>query len=434
MLRRILQDKKILIAGYGREGKSSHALLQKLFPGKPFDIAQNNEEIHSLLAQNSYDLILKSPGIPTFVFEGHCDLDIISSQTDLFLQAYGNQTIGISGTKGKSTTTSLIYHSLQWAVNTGKEVRISPKAPVCKKVILAGNIGIPLFDILDQINDSSIIVAEFSCHQLENIHRGPHIGILLNLFQEHLDHYHDYMGYKMAKMQMALRQIPGDHFFYSTDNVELADLVSQQRICSQLHPYALKDAEEVASLQSTLQGDHNRSNILVVWRALQLMQMDKNTFANALAAFSGLPHRLERVGEFAGITFYNDSISTIPAACEAAVKALGNVDTLILGGFDRGIDYAPLAAFLDATAIRNLVFVGKAGSRIHALLQHPEKYNILLEDNYEKIVPWCFEHTAKGSICLLSPAAASYDAFKNFEHRGETFKRLVVGSNVDLLN
>ena len=427
MLRRILQDKKILIAGYGREGKSSHALLQKLFPEKPFDIAQNNEEIHSLLAQNSYDLILKSPGIPTFVFEGHCDLDIISSQTDLFLQAYGNQTIGISGTKGKSTTTSLIYHSLQWAVNTGKEVRISPKAPVCKKVILAGNIGIPLFDILDQINDSSIIVAEFSCHQLENIHRGPHIGILLNLFQEHLDHYHDYMGYKMAKMQMALRQIPGDHFFYSTDNVELADLVSQQRICSQLHPYALKDAEEVASLQSTLQGDHNRSNILVVWRALQLMQMDKNTFANALAAFSGLPHRLERVGEFAGITFYNDSISTIPAACEAAVKALGNVDTLILGGFDRGIDYAPLAAFLDTTAIHNLVFVGKAGSRIHALLQHPEKYNILLEDNYEKIVPWCFEHTAKGSICLLSPAAASYDAFKNFEHRGETFKRLVVG-------
>ena len=140
-----------------------------------------------------------------------------------------------------------------------------------------------------------------------------------------------------------------------------------------------------------------------------------------------MPHRLERVGEFAGITFYNDSISTIPAACEAAVKALGNVDTLILGGFDRGIDYAPLAAFLDTTAIRNLVFVGKAGSRIHALLQHPEKYNILLEDNYEKIVPWCFEHTAKGSICLLSPAAASYDAFKNFEHRGETFKRLVVG-------
>lgn len=428
MLKELLQNKRILIAGYGREGKSSHALMQKLFPGKPFDIAQNNEEIHSLLAQNSYDLILKSPGIPTFVFEGHCDLDIISSQTDLFLQVYGKQTIGVSGTKGKSTTTSLIYHSLQWAVNAGKEVRISPKAPACKKVILAGNIGIPLFDILDQIDDSSIIVAEFSCHQLENIHRGPHIGILLNLFQEHLDHYHDYMGYKLAKMQMALRQLPDDHFFFSKDNEELESLVAQQLIVSQVHSYALSEIAEVASLQTTLQGDHNRSNILVVWRTMQILGMDKASFAEALASFAGLPHRLELVGEFAGITFYNDSISTIPAACEAAVKALGNVDTLILGGFDRGIDYAPLAAFLDTTSIRNLVFVGKAGSRIHTLLLHPEKYNVLLEDNYEKIVPWCFEHTSKGSICLLSPAAASYDAFKNFEHRGETFKRLVVGN------
>ena len=181
----LLADRHILIAGYGREGKSTHALLQKLVPDAPFDIACNDDEIFNLLdkatsSNKPYDLIIKSPGISTMKFEGRCNLNTITSQTDLFLQVYHDMTIAVTGTKGKSTTTTLIHHILSHTFGSQRHI------------VLAGNMGIPLFDILDQLDELSLIVAEFSCHQLENIHRAPHIGVILNLYQEHLDHYHDY--------------------------------------------------------------------------------------------------------------------------------------------------------------------------------------------------------------------------------------------------
>ena len=135
---------------------------------------------------------------------------------------------------------------------------------------------------------------------------------------------------------------------------------------------------------------------------------------------------MERVGEYRGITWYDDSISTIPAAAIAAVKALGRVDTLILGGFDRGIDYTPLVDFLKENSIQNLVFVGAAGRRIHQEFSiFNSQFSILIEDDYTKIVPWCAEHTPQGGVVLLSPAAASYDAFRNFEHRGDFFREQI---------
>ena len=146
---------------------------------------------------------------------------------------------------------------------------------------------------------------------------------------------------------------------------------------------------------------------------------------------------MEKIGEFGGITWYDDSISTIPEAAIAAVKALGRVDTLILGGFDRGIDYSPLIAFLQEHPIENLVFVGQAGRRIHQQLisVYPQlsplegERGVLVEDDYTKIVPWCAEHTPQGGVVLLSPAAASYDAFKNFEVRGDFYREQILKLN-----
>lgn len=136
---------------------------------------------------------------------------------------------------------------------------------------------------------------------------------------------------------------------------------------------------------------------------------------------------MEKVGMHHGITWYDDSISTIPAAAIAAVKALGRVDTLILGGFDRGIDYTPLVDFLKGNPISNLVFVGQAGRRIYNLLSPFTSHLLpLIEDDYTKIVPWCAEHTPQGGVVLLSPAAASYDAFKNFEHRGDFYREQIM--------
>lgn len=425
-LRQLLENRKILIAGYGREGRSTEALLKRLLPNVKPDIVEGNDALREA-ASKHYDLIIKSPGIPSLVLDGVCDMNTVSSQTDLFLQVYGDKTIGVTGTKGKSTTTNLIAHVLQYSAERSSEYN----------VVMAGNMGIPLFDVLEQLSEHSVIVCEFSCHQLENIHRAPHVGVLLNLYQEHLDHYSSYRDYQMAKMNIGLRQQSDDYFFYCSDNAELCERVEE---CSHsekvshclpghVEPYDLKSAQRWQDASRHLQGDHNLSNIEAASRVTALYGVAEADFRSALASFRGLEHRLELVGTFRGVTFYNDSISTIPAACEAAVAALRKVDTLILGGFDRGIDYTGLMHFLAkdplGKAVRNIVFVGLAGRRMHGL-QPLSGRNILLQDDYSRIVPWCYIHTQPGKICLLSPAAASYDAFKNFEERGRIFKDLVM--------
>ena len=423
-LRNLLVGKRILIAGYGREGQSAERLIQRLLPNAQYVIADGNEQIASE-AVKGYDLIIKSPGVPMRVLPTtHNPLPTqISSLTDLFLQVYGDLTIGVTGTKGKSTTASLIHHLLPGS-------------------ILAGNIGIPLFDILDDLREDSVVVAELSCHQLENIHRSPHIAVLLNLFQEHLDHYEDYNGYKMAKMQIALHQQPGDHFFYCTDNSELRAMVESmgRKMEGEVHPYSVNkitDEEHKLLEASPFAGEHNRSNALVACRVASLvLRQPLSTLRSSLSTFHGLRHRLELVGTYRGITFYNDSISTIPAATIAAVDTLHEVNTLILGGFDRGIDYSSLYTYLtfpnqNAQKLRNIIFVGKAGRRMYdtMLQMHYDPLSrmhaVVVEDDYDAIVRQCYKLTERGTICLLSPAAASYDSFKNFEERGDTFINLV---------
>ncbi len=419
-LRELLEGDRLLIAGYGREGKSAERLINRLLPQADYTVAMQVEagrwksEDGEWHEDWPFDKVIKSPGIPTSQFPTQGFQ--LTSLTDLFLQVYGDMTIGVTGTKGKSTTASLIHHLLPGS-------------------ILAGNIGIPLFDILDDLQEDSIVVAELSCHQLENIHRGPHVAVLLNLFQEHLDHYEDYMGYKMAKMQIGLQQREGDHLFYCTDNEELCTMVDEMRkeMGGSLHPYSIREVseEERRVLEACpLAGEHNRSNALVACRVASLVSRQPlATLEVSLATFKGLRHRMERVGERCGITWYDDSISTIPEAAIAAVRALGRVDTLILGGFDRGIDYSPLVDFLRKNPIPNLVFVGQAGRRIHSEMRNSEfgMRNCIIEDDYTKIVRWCAEHTPRGGTVLLSPAAASYDAFKNFEHRGDFYAEQIKG-------
>lgn len=417
---------RVLIAGYGREGKSTEAFLRAHLPVRQMDIAANDEEIFAALAQGpAYDVIFKSPGIPTMKLEGRCHLGSISSQTDLFLQLFHRQTIGITGTKGKSTTTKLIHHVLQQALPH-------------RRVILAGNIGIPLLDIVDQIEADSLVVAELSCHQLENIQRAPHIAVMLNLYQEHLDHYHNYRDYQLAKAQIALKQLCEDDLcLWGMDSedsklllLEGVPLQGKGNLDFVGYQYALDKGMD--QLTTTLKGKHNLVNIYAAYRVAAQLGVSREQFAEALASFRGLPHRLELVGTYQGVTFYNDSISTIPEAAIAAMDSLPETDTLILGGFDRGIDYSPLGKYLAAhpDRARNIVFVGAAGRRMQQEWnasdpQTLERRTVLTEDNYAAIVPWCYQHTQPGRICLLSPAAASYDAFKNFEHRGQTFKELV---------
>ena len=431
----LLAFKRILIAGYGREGQSSERLLKIMFPrGKNYDIAHNEEEIRSQLANGShYDLILKSPGIPTYFFDGLCDPETISSQTDIFLRVFGDCTIGVTGTKGKSTTATLIHHILNQ--NLGGESR---------RFLLAGNIGIPLFDIIPQIDRRTTVVAELSCHQLENIRRAPHISVLLNLYQEHLDHYRSYMGYKMAKMQIALRQSQDDYFIYCSDSADLKGIVDSHRtgLHQTVKEYSLAEVKQsfIVDVESPLPGDHNLSNSYAVRWVTALLGINDEQFVCALATFKGLEHRLEKVAKKGTIEYYNDSISTIPQTTIAAIEALKRVHALILGGFDRGIDYAPLVEYLESAElgkkINCIVLLGSAGKKIfeHINEYRPHvlrSYMTHFESDYsmEEAVSFVSEHARPNGICLLSPAASSYDHYKNFEERGRDYKRCVESLN-----
>ena len=415
---RRLSGKRILIAGFGREGKSTLRFLQQYMPDATVGIADKNEAAFQdidkerynlyfgddyLRASSDYDIVIKTPGIS--VKDIDIDLSKITSQTDLFLEAFHNQVIGITGTKGKSTTSTLIYHLIKESGND---------------VILAGNIGIPILDCVNDISKRTIIVYELSAHQLQFINRSPHVGILLNVFEEHLDHFGTFEKYKDAKVNV-LRYMSEDDFAI----VNQSTLNSQQSTvthCIDFENYSF-DGYDINWEDIPLPGEHNIMNIKAALCACKSYGLLLENLIPHLYTFKSLEHRQEYVGIFKGVKFYNDSISTIPQATIAALKTIKNVNFLLLGGFDRGIDYEPLVTYLKDNVLPYVLFTGQAGQTIKCKLQDVGyKGNMLdytdMESAFEII-----ENLAKsGDVCLLSPAAASYDRYKNFEERGRIFK------------
>ncbi len=452
-LKTFFRDKKIMILGYGREGKSTFRLLRDYFPGLPLAVADRNENLASenpelgrggttLFSGNEYthrlsdfDVVIKSPGISLFNANLTDIQSKITSQTDLFLQAFSRQTIGITGTKGKSTTSSLLYHIIKSYRNN---------------VIFAGNIGTPLFDIVPLVDAETRIVCEFSSHQLEFITKAPTVSILLNLFQEHLDHYASFRDYQLAKFQIALKQQPGDSFLYNPDDAHIHSLLNEFSIPGKKNPvnndlfegngsgrssngqfvYRMNGVDHFllsAQPDTQLAGAHNLRNIISAATAALISGIPAEAIAKGVATFKPLKHRLEFLGSHAGKLFYNDSISTIPEACLAAVETLGSVDTLILGGFDRDIDYLPFITQICSGKVKHIVFTGPAGERMMKLLQGAECTRITFEmgQNFADSVAKAITATPEKGLCLLSPAASSYDSFKNFEERGDLFRELV---------
>lgn len=425
------KGKKILILGFGREGRSTLRFINENLPEAQVYVADANlkleAELRQLLPEGHFilgpdylqsvprfDLVMQSPGI---CLKDHLPLFEnveLSSQTALFLKAYRDQCIAVTGTKGKSTTSSLISHLLK---ETGNEV------------LFGGNIGLPLFELIPQITPRTHIVLELSCHQLEFVKVSPHVAVLLNLFEEHLDHYKDYEAYQRAKYNIALYQRPEDCLVTSASDARIAGLTQQFPLCSNIQLFCPEDIpEELKNEQFPLKGEHNLLNAYAALLTVQaaVPGLERARCLQAMQSFQGLPHRLEYVGCVRRIRFYNDSISTIPQAAIAAVKALGDVDTLILGGMDRGIDYTPLRELLLHSEVRNFLFTGAAGRRMMRIADGTEGKNLAFFEKYEDIVEAAFQLTREGRICLLSPAAPSYDAFRNFEERGEVFKKLVL--------
>jgi UDP-N-acetylmuramoylalanine--D-glutamate ligase len=441
-----LSDKKILLLGFGVEGQSSYRFLRKYFPEKSISIADKNPKLientliqekdscfcgeNYLDAVKNADIILKSPGIKMQdVIALHPNANI-SSQSDLMFQFFASRCIGITGTKGKSTTSTLLHYLL---------------SKLKKDVFLVGNIGKAPFDLVD-ISEKAIFIYELSSHQLQSVHHSPHIAILLNFFEEHLDYYKDYEAYKRAKFAICRYQQADDIFIYDKDDAAIAKLISEEQPLSKKICFSTKDKNAAVfsdgnSIQAAdkriydlnaerkLLGKHNEKNIMAVLAAIQALGIEADDLSAAISTFTPLEHRLEYLGEQKGILFYNDSIATISEACIAAVEALGKVETLLLGGFDRGINYLPLIKFLvKRKEIRNLIFMGDAGKRMQDILnaQKHDKAHYYAK-NMEDAVKIAKRETSEGSICLLSPAASSYDQYKNFEERGKDYKKIALG-------
>ncbi len=449
-LTQFFATKNILILGFGVEGRSTYKLIRRLCPDMNLVIADADEKLANFeitlndtkcsfkIGENyledliDFDLIIKSPGI-SLKNISICDTSKFTSHTELFFRFFRDQIVGITGTKGKSTTSSLIFYVLkQYTANC----------------ILVGNIGTPPFEMIDSIDNETLIVYELSSHQLEQTHISPHIAILLNLYQEHLDHYQSFEKYQEAKFNVTLNQQNEDYFIYNADDVLIDQWIKKKNLKRNYIPYSLSfGSDRICFIRnsdlfysigkpeiisntielSNLQGEHNLLNIMAAVCASKIIGVPNEIIREAIKSFKPLDHRIEYVGVFNDIVFYNDSISTIPEATIAAIKALKVVDTVILGGFDRGIYYDDLIDFIQKSEVRNIVFIDKAGQRMLEIY-NSKKYSgkfIFCTNTFIDAVAHAKEMTAKNKICLLSPAAASYGMFKNFAERGATFKQLV---------
>ncbi len=415
-----LRNKRILILGFGREGKSSLGFIRRELPEAEVAVADQQDIVventtvisgdNYLDACKDYDIVLKAPGV---IIKDYLDAETkakITSQTDLFMRVFHRQVVGVTGTKGKSTTSSLIYHVLKTA---GKNTQ------------LVGNIGKPCFDILDEISDDTIVVFELSAHQLEYIQASPHIAVLLNIYEEHFDHYTTPDDYYNAKKNIFKYQTPDDLLIYG-DIFQHATIEEINAAPAMKIDITKTDIVPRDQIRTQLIGEHNQLNIQVAAAIAYAYKVNGESFKEAVASFQPLPHRLEYVGTFRDIKFYNDSIATAQEAVINAIKALGDVDTIILGGMDRGLDYHPLVNFIRTTDIQNVILLPATDNRFQQTFDEGEYGQKLIHvKDMREAVEQGYTLTAPGKSCLLSPAAASYGFYKNFEERGDDFKNLV---------
>lgn len=423
-LKKLILNKKVAVLGYGREGRSTLKRLMEVGGYNSLtvvDIKDFAEELPEGVTGVSgesyldnldvYDVVFKTPGVvlPKAVSEYNTTF---TSQCEVFIEAYRNQVIGITGTKGKSTTSSLIYHVLK---SGGLHV------------LLAGNIGIPVFDIADEIREDTVVVLELSCHQLEYIHVSPHRAILLNIYEDHLDHYGTREKYGLAKLNIFKYQEINDSLLTTEETVKEWGYPDSKLklITKTILPF--EDFSELEGCE--LKGTHNLLNCAFVYEIAKEYNIDDADFKKWVATFKPLAHRLEFIGKIKGVDYYDDSISTTVKSTISAINSISNAGLILLGGMERNIDYKELTEFLLTSKLKYLLCMYESGKRLM------DMYNALDPGTDSPKAVWCTdlkgavsfakENAGTGEAVLLSPAAASYGYFKNFEERGDCFKNLV---------
>lgn len=449
------KDKTVAILGFGVEGISTtrfvvtrgamvtifdqkeekdldqEAVVEAKKLGATFTLGKDSFE--KLLGM---DVIVRSPGLKRslpILQAAEKKGVIITSHTQLFFDYCSSPIIGVTGTKGKGTTATLIYHMLH---EEGLEV------------YLGGNIGTPPLDFVAQLQPHSWVVLELSSFQLQDLTKSPHIGVMLMTTSEHLDYHKDVYEYIAAKRNMFAHQSEKDFAVLNKDYpasresdvatqgavywVSKEDIVLQGAYIRQGSMYLnmgpeLKDEEEIIPLKDIkIPGEHNWENALAAVVAARLAGVGKKVMAKVLKEFAGLEHRIEKVAEVKGVTYYDDSFSTTPETSIAAIHAFGNPKILILGGSSKNSDFSELGRIIRETdSIKAIIGIGTEWQKIKEAIGTPKALLIEGAKDMQHIVAAAAKIATPGDVVLLSPACASFDMFKNYKERGNKFQEAV---------
>ena len=356
-----------------------------------------------------------------------------TSEMNLFLGRCRGQVVGITGTVGKSTTTAMIGAILEAGCATASWRH--------GKVWLGGNIGKSLLDDLPRIGERDVVVLELSSFQLEDaagIGWSPSIAVITNLRDNHLDRHGTMEEYAAAKSNIYRHQRSGDHLLLPLDE-DLSRFPGDWRTRDGLRWYGVdRDSRSIRHSRTAdskgpcdelriklrVPGLHNLMNAAAAISVSRLLGVDDDTATRALADFGGLPHRLEFVGEFGGVKYYNDSKATTPEAAMTSLAAFDEGVVLIVGGSDKGSDFTELAAAI-ARKAKAVVCIGQTGPRLaDEIASVSGKSKPRQAGDFHSAMRAAQELAAPGDVILLSPGCASYDWFKNYEDRGDQFRRL----------
>lgn len=406
-------NKKIAILGYGIEGQDVEKFL--LSKGADVTILDQKFDEKYLKDLHRFDIIVRSPGVYRFkpeIVAAEESGVVITSPIKIFFENCNAKIIGVTGTKGKGTTSTLIYEILK------KDGRDS---------YLAGNIGKPMLELLPKLSDESFVILEMSSFQLIDLDISPNIAVVLNITSDHMDWHKDQDEYIEAKKNIVRYQSVSD---FAVINEEYEESKSFAKETDGKVVFFSKELlEEKYKKELLLRGEHNLENIAAAVSIARILKIDEEITLETVRNFKGLEHRLELVDTIHGVTFYNDSFATGPQPTVAAINSFTEPETLILGGSDKGLDYQELIYALNKrNNVKNLIMIGDTRVKIvDSFKGEPFKGDIfdLGYGSMKEIVKKAFEVTPKGGVVILSPASASFDMFKNYKDRGNQFKDAV---------
>lgn len=424
---------KIAILGFGKEGQSAYRYYDKA--GNDITVHDNDSKIHlpngtsAILGDDAfteldsygYDLLVRSPGLRIDKAQIKTP---ITTPTSEFMKVCPAEIIGVTGTKGKGTTATLIEQML---TESGQRTH------------LLGNIGAPALDELPNIKPSDLVVYEMSSFQLYDIQSSPHVAVCLFVTEDHLDWHSDLAEYHAAKGNIFKYQTSSDVAVYYNQNPTSKTLA---KLSSAATSYSYGDngdvfirdgkiiafGNAVVDVEAVgLPGVHNLQNICAAICAVWPYTQDVSAIKKVIEAFTGLPYHIEHVLDKAGVSYYNDSFSTNPTSAIAAVRSFDQPIILFLGGFDKQANFAELAELLKTRKIRKIITYDKTGSRIHDLLVNNGIADVeyIAGDNFKAIIGAGVNSAQPGDIVLFSPACASWGMFSDYKARGQIFNDII---------